>query len=204
MSLACSLLKLSIVITIAVVSTFLVTAPAHAEGGNFVTSSMLLEVFRTQDIDKIRSTLGSVRKMRYKGEVLPILHDVWKENKEKYSNLEWSTLQKPIVKAELANILSQAWRNGILSPDVAELHSSIVRMLESDDVEVVLLALQTLEAFDSEDDVTKIVNIARKGETGTFQMAISTLTLMCNSSADKAVLTLITEIKYQENLRFIK
>ncbi len=185
------------------ISVILVTPSAGAEEEKFVTSSMLLEVLATQDIDKIRSTLGSVRTMRYQGEVLPILHDVWKANKVKYRNLEWSTLQKPIVKAELADILSQAWRNGKIKLDAAEFHASAVRMIESDDVEVVLIALQTLEVFDREDDVTKIANIARKGEIGTFQMAISTLTLMCNPSADKAVLMLSAETKNIEHRRFI-
>jgi hypothetical protein len=182
----------------------LATAIAYTEEAKFVTPTMVLDGLGTQHIDEIRSTLGSVRKMRYKGEVLPILQDVWKENKEKYGNLDWPTLQKPIVRAELANILAQAWRNGSIKLNSAEIHSATVKLLDTDDVEVALIALQTLEVFDSEEDVAKIASIARKEEMGTFQMAISTLTLMCNPSAEKAVLVLISGTKDKDSLQFIK
>jgi hypothetical protein len=204
MSLTCSFLKRNIFIATAVAALLLATATVHAEGEKFVTPVTLLDVFGSHDIDKIRNTLGSIRKMQYKGEVLPILHDVWRESREKYSNLDWPTLQKPIVRAELANILSQAWRNGTIKLDATEIHSATARLLEGDDVEVTLIALQTLETFDSEDDVSKISSIARKGEMGTFQMAISTLTLMCNPSAEKAVFALISEVKDKDSLQFIK
>ncbi|MCI1277438.1 MAG: hypothetical protein LKG23_00490 [Nitrospira sp.] len=204
MSLACFFLERSIVTAIIVAAFLFVTAPAYAEGDSFVTPAILLGVLGTQDIDKIRGTLGSVRKMHYKGEILPILHDVWKENRQKYSDLAWSTLRKPIVKAELANVLTQAWRNGAIKLDAADVHSVTAKLLDAEDVEVVLIALQTLEAFESENDVTKIVSIAQKGEMGTFQMAISTLTLMCNPVAEKAVLALISETKDKDSLLFIK
>lgn len=190
--------------TIAIVVLLILVPAIPSSADSFVTPAMLQEAFSTQDIDEMRRVLSSVRNMQYKGEVLPVLHDVWRNKREKYSKLDWTTLNKPIIRAELANILSQGWRNGVIRLDVAQLHSAAISMVDSEDVDVVLLALQTLEVFDDESDVKKIASIARKEEIGTFQMAISTLTLMCNVSAEKVVKTLIAETKDKAHQQFIK
>lgn len=188
--------------TLLIVLTLASAVPTSAD--NFITSEMLQETLRSQDIDKIRNVFDSVRSMQYKGEVLPVLHDVWRNKKEKYPKLEWVTLNKPIIRAEIANILSQGWRNGAIRLDAMELHTATTSMLDSEDVAVVLIALQTLEAFDDANDVAKIASIAGKWQPGTFHTAISTLTLMCNTTAEQALMTLLVQTKDPTYLQFIR
>ncbi|MDH5650096.1 MAG: hypothetical protein OEY67_10630 [Gammaproteobacteria bacterium] len=194
--------KIILVVTFLIVVILVSVAPSYAD--NFITPEMLQDAFRTQDIDEIRGVLDSVRKMEYKGEILPVLHDVWRNKREKYPKLEWATLNKPILRADIANVLSQAWRNGKIKLDVTDFHSANISMLDNEDIEVVEIALMTLEVFDDVKDVDKIAEIARKGQPGTFHVAISTLTLMCNAAAEKALITLIVQTKDAIHLQFIK
>ncbi|MDA2911407.1 hypothetical protein MYX04_10800 [Nitrospiraceae bacterium AH_259_D15_M11_P09] len=170
---------------------------------DFLTVEQLAEVLRTENVDHIRSALNTVRRMRYQGDILPLLHDIWEERREKYEGFAWKTLKKPIVRVDIANVLLQAARNGKIELDEERLHQFVSGLIESDDVDVAVTAIWTLEIFDEDRDVKKILSVAKEQREGTFHMSVSSLATMCNPSAARAIRELLDNIKDEELREYV-
>jgi len=44
-----------------------------------------------------------------------VVYALWREDKAKFPTLRWDVVALPLVRVEFANILLQAWKNGVFS-----------------------------------------------------------------------------------------
>ena len=166
----------------------------------FITSDNLSEVINSKDIDKVTDTLNEIKKMNYQGEILPFVKDLWHLKKNKHPDLAWNIVTKDIVRVEIANILLQAERNGLIDINKENLHNYILGLLSSNDVYVVQKSIFTLSTFDYNSDVDDILSIAKKRNKITFRAAVITLSKMCNSKSDRALDKLFKLVR-EDNLK---
>lgn len=182
-------------ITVALWLLLLSPADAWAQSGGtssqqrnkFVHVDELIEVLNSRDIDLIIETMNHVKGMRYQGEILPVIKDLWEGRQEKYPDLHWQTVNLDIVRLEIANILVQAQKNQRIKVDRHDLHNFVRGLLESEDFFVANNAILTLSAIDDPNDVEKILAIAKKQEPGSFRTAVEALIAMCNKKSREAL-----------------
>lgn len=153
----------------------------------FITIDKLTEVINSKNIDRLLDTLNEVKRMRYQGEILPFIEDLWNLDKKEHPDLAWSIVKKDIVRVEIANILLQAERNELINIKKDDLHNYVLSLLNSEDVYVVQKSIITLGLFDYKSDVDDILSIAKKRNEITFRAAVITLAEMCNSASNKAL-----------------
>lgn len=154
---------------------------------NSLSRDGLLKELRTENIDRIREALNTIRRMRYQGELLPVLSAVWEERIKEYPDLAWNTLRKPIIRADVANVLLQAERNGKIQVNKDQMHEYLRGLVSSDDVDVVGSAIWSLEIFDDEQDVDMILAVAKKQSKRLFPTAVIALAQMCNPGSQRAL-----------------
>ena len=118
---------------------------------------------------KRTSSNDRLKKMNYQGEILPFVKDLWHLKKNKHPDLAWNIVTKDIVRVEIANILLQAERNGLIDINKENLHNYILGLLSSNDVYVVQKSIFTLSTFDYNSDVDDILSIAKKRNKITFR-----------------------------------
>src|SRR5271166_2444259 len=71
----------------------------------------LLAALRAQKLDDTSDVLNQVKKAQQKGDVLPLLVDLWENDKVKYPDLPWNFVDLDAVRINIADVLVQAYRN---------------------------------------------------------------------------------------------
>ncbi len=153
----------------------------------FVHVDELIEVLNSKDIDLIIETTNHVKGMRYQGEILPVIKDLWDRRADKYPDMHWQTVDLDIVRLEIADILIQARKNGRIEVDRQDLHGFVRGLVESEDSFVANKAILLLSAIDDPNDVEKILAIAKKQEPSSFRTAVAALASMCNAESREAL-----------------
>ncbi len=177
---------------------------AISGGGSFVTVEELKRVLKTKNVDHIVETLNNVKSMRYQGEILPLVEDLWVGKVNEYPDLPPDTINSPIVKVEFANILLQAERNGRIKTDRERIYRFVEPLINSSDVQVAQTAIFTLSLFDQERATKAILAVAAEENRATFRVAVIGLSWMCDPSARRALEELIPRVKSGENKSIIR
>jgi hypothetical protein len=170
----------------ALVSIALILAAnqAPATESRYVSVPDLVKQLQTQDIDRIVETLNAVKQMTYQGEILPFLHDLWNERKDAHPNVPWAIVTGNRVRIEIADVLVQAHKNGLIELDIEPFRKFAIGLINSTDMMVVWSALGVLAVIDDERDVDAIVMLAEhQRNMGTFRASVSALVHMCNPAA---------------------
>ncbi len=163
-----------------------------------------LEVeLKTRNIDRIIVTLNAIKRMRYQGQILPYIEDLWYLKRDRYPDLPWDVIESDIIKVELADILLQAERNGFIDIETLQIHSYLSSRLDTSDVLVIRNSILALGTIDDPSDVPRILALAKRQKEGIFHAAVLTLAEMCNSSAKVALDHLEHEITDVELLEFL-
>ncbi len=158
------------------------------EGGSpYVEQADLAAVIKSRNVDQILETLNNVKVMRYQGQILPYVLDLWNLRQDKYADLPWDVLSLDIVRLDIGNVLAQASRNGRIEVDSDAIHDFAYRLIRSADVDVASDALWTVAIFDRSQDVAEIKSIALTRRGRPFHVAVISLTDMCNEAAAKAL-----------------
>lgn len=160
---------------------------AASAADRFVSVEDLKADLQTRDIDRIVKALNVVKQMKYQGQVLPFLVDLWTNQKDKYPDLQWEIINSDIVKVDIANVLLQAQRNGRIQIGKGSVYEFVASLLDSSDVQVAQNAILTLSLIDEPRSVERILSAANRKNKWTFRSSFLALTSMCHPSADKAL-----------------
>ncbi len=169
----------------------------------YVGAADLANVIRTKNVDHILDVLAQVKQMRYRGEVLPYLLDLWNLRQDKYRDLPWDIVSLDIVRLDIGNVLAQANRNGLIKVDSDAIHDFALGLIHSVDVDVAGNALWTLSIFDREQDVSEIKRVALTTPGKPFYLAVLALSDMCNASAAGALKDLESADLTREQVDFV-
>ncbi|MDH5667450.1 MAG: HEAT repeat domain-containing protein [Nitrospira sp.] len=180
--------------------------PGKAFGGegSFVTVEELKRVLRTKNVDHIIETLNDVKIMRYQGEILPFVEDLWVGKATDYQDLPLDIVNLLIVKVEFANILLQAERNGRIKTDRERMYRFVEPLVYSSDMQLAMSAILTLSLVDEERTTKAIVAVAEQENRATFRAAVISLSWMCDPSARRGLEELIPRVKSGENKSIIR
>ncbi len=159
----------------------------HATNGEYIHVDDLISVLKSKNITKIIETTNSIKGMYYQGEILPFIRDLWDNRKNKHPDLPWKTINAKVVRLEIANILIQAERNGRIRIDVNDIHEFAAPLIEDEDPFVARNAVSILAIIDDENDVGRILSLAKQQNRSTFRSSVLALSDMCNSEAGKAL-----------------
>lgn len=161
--------------------------PATAIHFNTKSIDDLRSAINSRDLDRIIEELNDVKRMRYKGEILPYVKALWDEREDVDRSLDWGVVTLPIVKLDLANILIQAIRNGMVDLEMGEFHAFVRDHVTSEDRAVARNALLTLSIVNDPADVPVLLSAAREQNPGTFGAAVVALSGMCGQAASAAL-----------------
>jgi len=167
----------------------------------FVSVEDIKADLRTQDIDLILQTLNNVKQMKYQGQVLPLVRDLWDNKKEIYPDLQWEIINSDIIRIDIANVLLQAQRNGRIQIDTNGIYDFVAGLVDSSDVQVAQNAILTLSLINESRSAEKIMSAAKRQNKWTFRSSIVALLSMCHSSAEKALDQLEMSVRDNAGLR---
>ena len=157
------------------------------EGKKYISAEQLIQIINTGNIDRIIESINIAKGVSYKGQILPLMRDLWDKRVDKYPQLPWRIVNKDIIRLEVANILIQGDSNGLIKIDRDAIHEFVSQSLDSDDVFVQASAISTISLFDYEKDVRKLLEIANQQKRRTFGRAVLALTKMCGPAGRKAL-----------------
>jgi hypothetical protein len=182
---------------------FLGNSPIKVSAGNYISVEELTEVFKTKNIELILDSLRVIRRMQNKGEVLFFLKDLWEMKESKYPELDWEIINKDVVKIAIVKTLVTAKHMGKIRINTNKMRDYALSLIHGDDHEVVSETILTLGYINDQRDVDTLVSIAKQQQRETFGMSIIALSLMCNTSAQKAMLELENYIMIKEYKSFL-
>lgn len=169
----------------------------------FYSKQDFLQELRSDDIDHIVSIMNDVKRQRYKGELLPIIVDAWKGHVENLPEVNWSMLRTDRVRLELADILLQANRNGLIDLDKSEFEETIHEWIENQDRDVARQAVIVLSLIDNERNVSILTEVAL-GRPKLFRAAVFSLSRMCDPSAFQALSDIEEKLQEREKKEFLR
>ena len=178
-------------------------ASTHVTNGEYIHVDDLIKVLKSKNITKIIETTNSIKRMGYKGEILPFIRDLWDNRKNKHPDLPWRTINSKVVRLEFADILIQAERNGRIGIDVNGIHEFAAPLIEDEDPEVARNSIFILAVIDDEKDVGRILSLAKQQNRATFRSSVVALSEMCNSEAGKALEQLEEYIEDSEKRAYV-
>ena len=180
----CLTKQIGIVLVCALALTY---GSATSYADQFINMENLKADLQTRDIDRIGKTLNDVKQMKYQGQILPFLVDLWSNQKAKYPELQWEIINSDIVRVDIANVFLQAQRNGRIQINDDELYEFLEKLLGSSDLQVAQNAILTLFLIDEPRSVEKILSAANRKNKWTFRSSFVALTSMCHPAAEKAL-----------------
>ena len=164
----------------------LIYGSATSYADQFINVESLKADLQTRDIDRIVKTLNNVKQMKYQGQILPFLVDLWSNQKAKYPELQWEIINSDIVRVDIANVLLQAQRNGRIQIDEDELYEFLARLLGSSDLQVAQNAILTLSLIDEPRSVDKILSAANRKKQMDFSIVVRRINLNVSSGSRKS------------------
>ena len=161
-------------------------------GENYVTNEELRAAFEDGHVDRILTSLNTVKQMRYKGEALDLLIKIWQRDYWSNAELLDYIASLPIVRMEVANVLLQANRNRLIEIDLDAVRTETLAHVDSQDVVLLGVVISNLSIINNEDDIELIKQIALRRNPSTFRRAVLALSTMCGEDADLALDSLVT------------
>ncbi len=174
-----------------------------ADGG-LITKKILISEIRTENIDKVSKTLEEVNSMKYQGQILPFLNDLWEQRTEKHPDLPWPVISTDIIRVHIANILLQAHINKQFDSDWSNLRKFVLDRIDNNDRSVAMQSIQTALYIDDDQAVKRVLEVAKKRESQIlFRLSVVILAQMCSPSAEDALVELERTLKDEESRSFV-
>ena len=165
----------------------------------------LLKVINAQKLDDTISILNEVKRTQHQGDVLPLVQDLWNNDKKKYPDLPWNFVNLDAVRINIADILVQAYRNGLANVDRGALHAFAQKVASgSSDMQARGNALLVLGIIDDARDVPVLRSAALEERDWISTSALISLGTMCNGAAGKALDALSGALKGKQFLERAK
>lgn len=159
---------------------------ARSTGSSF-SAEELRKILQQRDASSLSESLNKVKKLSASRDGLRLLEQVWSGDQSQYPNLAWATIADPQVRLNLAGILVQAAKDGEIKSEPAGAHEFVRDVVNTGSPKLVNQALITLSAFDRDDDVTAIEQVALRRDPQTFRSAIIALSATCAPAAEAAL-----------------
>lgn len=165
-----------------------IALPLHSLAAEVGQGAALLKAIKAQKLDDTIDILNEVKRAQHRGDVLPLIQDLWNNDKKKHPDLPWSFVNLDVVRINIADILVQAYRNGLANVDRKALHAFVKKIASgSGDAQARGNALLVLGAIDDPRDVPALRSAAREERDWISTSALISLGTMCNSDAGKAL-----------------
>lgn len=177
---------------------------ANAEPPKYVTVEKLTKVLNSENKDWILETLNTVKGMRYQGDILVFLKDLWDGERAKHPNLSWKTVNSPIVRIEIANVLLQARRNRRIEIDKTPIQKYLRERTFNSDRQVKMNAVLALGILGDVRDIPRMVELAGTEEMGVFRASVLALASICGEEAQNALDKLAVTVREQSSRYYIE
>src|SRR5262245_30947442 len=102
---------------------FSIALSPHGFAGEVGQGAALLKAIRAQNLDDTIHILNEVKRAQHGGDVLPLVQDLWSNDKKKHPDVPWNFVNLDAVRINIADILVQAYRNGLANVDRKALHA---------------------------------------------------------------------------------
>ena len=162
----------------------------------------LVAALRSKHTDDLFRVLNQIKASSYKGDVLPLLVDIWSGNDTDH-DLPVAFLGMDIVRISVGDVLVQAHINGLVQIELGEFQSYARGRLSSSDVEIVSRAATLLSQIDDPIDVPVLRELATGSSGYVFNSAVAALVLMCNGDAESALSRLLRQTDDTEKRSYI-
>jgi hypothetical protein len=190
---------------IALLILVLIALPSQGFAMEVGQGAALLKAIKAQKLDDTIEILNEVKRTQHRGDVLPLVQDLWNNDKKRYADLPWSFVNLDVVRISIADILVQAYRNGLANVDRKGLHAFVRKVAGgSGDVQARGNALLVLGTIDDARDVPVLKSAALEERDWISTSAIISLGTMCNGDAGKALDALPRALKGREFLERAK
>lgn len=139
----------------------------------------LVTVLASKDFDRTIAVMNRVKRMRYQGDVLPLLSDVWAANLAAMPQVDKSFVSHPRVRLEITDVLLQASRNGAIGLEPAAYAAYARQNAMSKDADVARQALLVLGIANDPADVPVLAGVLAEEQEATFRAAATSLARNC-------------------------
>lgn len=139
----------------------------------------LIAALASKDFDRTIAVMNRVKRMRYQGDVLPLLSDAWAVNLAALPQVDKSFISHPRIRLEIADILLQASRNGAVSLDPTAYSAYARQQAMSKDHDVARQALLVLGVANEPVDVALLAGVLAEEQEATFKAAATSLARNC-------------------------
>lgn len=144
-----------------------------------MSSSDIAKVIKLHDVGKMVETMNQVKRVSYKSEIVPYVESLWFRTAAGLSEDDWSFLNLPRVRLEVADVLVQASKNGMYSNDRKVFVEYARRYVGSNDLDAARQAIIILGVNDDRGDQILLTSIGLEENNRTSDTALVLLAGMC-------------------------
>ncbi len=165
-------------------SMFLLNQAALAADSSITTK--LTEALRENNVEMVLSLINDAKELSYQGEIIPFMYSLW-EGEKLPTDISPTLIKKDIIRINIADLLVQAAKNGLVKINEKEFQVFAQKVLSSGDAEVISSALFVLAHIDDPNDVNRIEPFVLSKSEYLFRSATLSLAMMCNNAAEKSL-----------------
>ncbi len=144
----------------------------------------LVATLESKDFDRTISLMNRIKRMRYQGDLLPLLNDVWQLNLASMPNVEKAFVAHPRIRLEVADVLMQASRNGAPNLEPAAYRAYARQHATSKDPDVARQAVLVLGLANDPADIALLAEILGAETEAASRAAV--ISLVRNCAVDEA------------------
>ncbi|MFN7219942.1 MAG: hypothetical protein ACK5UX_04825 [Burkholderiales bacterium] len=142
--------------------------------------------------------MNRIKAMQHQGDLLPALLEVWDGKLDNFPKVNRAFIDSPRIRIEVADILIQAERNGLINGRARELAVYARQLSTSQDVDVARQAILVLGVVNAPEDVAFLTRLIDSESAGTFNVAAVSFSRNCAADASK-IKMIATSLKSAEN-----
>jgi hypothetical protein len=164
---------------------------AEAAVDKSVGRDELVSTLASKDFDRTISLMNRIKRMRYQGDVLPLLSEVWQLNLAAMPDVDKGFVTHPRIRLEVADVLMQASRNGAPNLEPAAYVDYARQHARSKDPDVARQAVLVLGVANDPVDIGLLAEILSVESEATFRAAA--IALVRNCAVDEARVSRIAD-----------
>lgn len=168
-----------------------------------ISTGELESIFRSRNVEHIHEALNRVKRNQRSPDLLRFICDLW-YGKAQNQDLPWDLIKSPRVRIELANVLTQASKNGFVKIDQGAIREYAREVLRGTDETPKVTAVLTLGLTNDPADVGILKNEALREHPQTFRAAVIALHEICHRQAALAISDLKGLVKREEYRAFLR
>jgi len=168
-----------------------------------VSRAELTAVLASRDFDQSIVLINRVKRMRYQGEVLPLLMQVWQLDLSAIPQVDKAFAAHPRIRLEVADVLIQASRNGKVGLQTDAYSGYARQHVSSKDRDVARQAILVLGVANDAADVELLINVLAEENGATFGAAANSFVRNC-AVDDARVAQIASHIKNQERGEYLR